>query len=70
VSSGSIQVESGYGQITIGVKPGVPAWLDLASKDGRVRNELEGSGAPAPTEQTVAIRARTSSADITVRHAR
>jgi len=70
VSSGSIQVESGFGQITIGVKPGIPAWLDLASKDGRVRNELEGSGAPAPTEQAVAIRARTNSADITVRHAR
>ena len=46
VSSGSIQVESGFGQVTIGVRPGVPAWLDLSSKDGRVRNELDGDRAP------------------------
>ena len=32
VSSGSIQVESGYGEITIGVRPGVPAWLDLSQR--------------------------------------
>ena len=41
VSRGSVQVESGFGQVTIGVKPGVPAWLDLSSKDGHVRNELD-----------------------------
>ena len=46
VSSGSIQVESGFGQVTIGVRPGVPAWLDLSSKDGHVRNELDGDRAP------------------------
>ena len=46
VSSGSIQVESGFGQVTIGVRPGVPAWLDLSSKDGRVRNQLDGDRAP------------------------
>ena len=62
VSSGSVQVESGYGQITIGVRPGVPAWLDLASKNGHVRNELAGDRAPDPSEQTVAVRARTQSA--------
>ena len=69
VSSGSVQVESGYGRVTIGVRPAVPAWLDLSSKDGRVRNELEGDRAPEPSEQTVAIRARTQYGDITVRHA-
>ncbi len=46
VSSGSVQVESGYGQIVIGVRTGVPAWLDLSSKNGRVRNELDGDRAP------------------------
>jgi hypothetical protein len=67
VSSGSVAVESGYGQVTIGVRPGVPAWLDLSSKDGKVRNHLDDS-APAPSEQTVAVRARTRSGDITIRH--
>ncbi|MGA7203679.1 MAG: DUF4097 family beta strand repeat-containing protein [Specibacter sp.] len=70
VSSGSIQVESGYGQVTIGVRPGVPAWLDLSSKEGRVRNELDDDGAPDASEQTVAVRARTQYGDITIRRTR
>ena len=71
VSSGAIDVESGYGRISIGVRRGVPAWLDLSSKDGgRVRNALEGDRAPSPSEQAVAVRARTRSADIDIRRAR
>ena len=70
VSSGSIQVESGYGQVTIGVRPGVPAWLDLSSKDGRVRNQLTADRAPDASEQTVAVRARTQFGDINVQRAR
>ncbi|HSO17387.1 MAG TPA: DUF4097 family beta strand repeat-containing protein [Arthrobacter sp.] len=70
VSSGSIQVESGFGQVTIGVRPGVPAWLDLSSKDGHVRNELDGDHAPGPSEQAVAVRARTRASDISIQRAR
>ncbi len=70
VSSGSVEVESSFGQITIGVRPGTPTWLDLSSKNGRVRNELAADSAPDPTEQTVAIRARTQYSDITIRRAR
>lgn len=70
VSSGSVQVESGFGQVTIGVRAGVPAWLDLSSRDGRVRNELDGDRAPVESEQTVAVRARTQYGDISVRRAK
>lgn len=70
VSGGSIQVESGYGQINVGVRPGIPAWLDLSSKGGHVRNELDGDAAPAPDEQTLAVRARTQYGDISVRRAK
>jgi len=70
VSSGSIQVESGFGQVTIGVRDGVPAWLDLSSKDGHVRNQLDGDRAPTESEQTVAVRARTQWGDITIQRAR
>jgi Putative adhesin len=70
VSSGSIQVDSGFGEITIGVRPGVPAWLDLSSKNGHVRNELAGDNAPRPTEETVSVRARTQGGDITIHRAR
>jgi hypothetical protein len=70
VSSGTIQVESGFGQITIGVRPDIPAWLDLSSKYGRVRNQLDGDRAPDPSDQTVAVRARTQGGDITIQRAR
>jgi hypothetical protein len=69
VSSGSIEVESGYGQVSIGVRPGVPAWLDLSSKEGRVRNQLDGDRAPDESEQAVAVRARTQYGDITIQRA-
>lgn len=69
VSSGSIQVESGLGGVSIGVRPGVPAWLDLASKNGHVRNELVSDRAPDPSEQTVAVRARTELGDINIQRA-
>jgi hypothetical protein len=70
VSGGSISVESGFGGITIGVRPGVPAWLDLSSKEGRVRNELDGDRAPEASEPTVAVRARTQFGDIHIQRAR
>lgn len=70
VSSGSIQVESGFGQVTIGVRSGVPAWLDLASKNGHVRNQLDGDRAPDASEQSVAVRARTQWGDITIQRAK
>lgn len=70
VSSGSIHVESGYGGVSIGVQPGIPAWLDLSSREGRVRNDLDGDRAPAPSEQTVEVRARTSYGDISISRAR
>jgi len=70
VSGGSIDVSSGYGRVSVGLRNGVSAWLDLSSKEGRVHNELTGESAPEPSEQTVAIRARTRYGDIDVRHAR
>jgi hypothetical protein len=70
VSSGSIQVESGFGQVTVGVRPGVAAWLDLSTRDGHVRNELDGDRSPGASEQTVAVRARTQYSDINIQRAR
>ncbi len=69
-SRGTIQLESGYGAITVGVRDGVPAWLDLSSKEGRVRNHLDGEAAPAESENAVAVRARTQFGDITIQRAR
>lgn len=70
VSGGSIQLDSGFGEITVGVRRGVPAWLDLSSKSGHVRNQLEAQAAPAADEPSVAVRARTAVGDITITRAR
>lgn len=69
-SGGSVEVESGFGAITIGVPEGVAAWLDLVSREGRVRNELATDRAPEPTDTSVAVRARTQFGDITIERAR
>jgi hypothetical protein len=66
VSSGSVQVNSGYGQIDIGIRAGVAVWLDAASRDGRLRNELDADPAAAASEDSVAVRARTTYGDITI----
>ena len=69
ISSGSIQVDSGYGRISLGVRPGVPAWLDLSSKTGHVRNELAGDSTPDASESTVSVRARTQVGEIAIQRA-
>jgi len=70
VSSGAIEVDSGFGEIAIGVRAEVPAWLDLSSKEGRVRSELDGDSAPEGAEGVVAIRARTQFGDISIRRSK
>jgi len=70
VSNGSVELESGFGEVTVGVRQGVAAWLDLSSKKGHVRNELEKESAPGLSEQTVSVRARTQFGNISVRRAR
>lgn len=70
VSAGLVEVETGFGQLVIGVKPGVPAWLDLSSKSGHVRNELSGDSAPEARQPTVTVRARTQFGDIDIVRAR
>jgi hypothetical protein len=67
VTTGSVEAESGYGEVVVGVRPGVAAWLDLASKNGRVRNALESDRAPEPGEPSVAVRVRTQFGDVEVR---
>jgi hypothetical protein len=66
VSSGSVQLDSAYGQIDIGVRDGVAVWLDAASRDGRLRNELASDPAAAASDDSVAVRARTGYGDITI----
>jgi hypothetical protein len=66
VSRGAAVAESAFGEIEIGVRDGVPAWLDLHTKFGRVRNDLDASERPATGEDSVEVHARTSMGDIAI----
>jgi Toastrack DUF4097 len=69
VSHGPVVAETAFGKIDIGVVEGPAAWLELKTSFGRVHSELESAHSPAPDEDAVEVRARTSYGDITVRRA-
>ncbi len=66
VFRGTILAQTGRGRIEIGVRDGVAAWLDLNSRYGKVRSDLDEAREPEPGEDTVEVRARTSYGDITI----
>lgn len=70
VASGTVQLETSYGAIEVGVHEGTAAWLDVSSTSGQVRNTLAASDTPEKTEDAVKIRARTRHGNIDVRRAR
>ncbi|HXQ62886.1 MAG TPA: DUF4097 family beta strand repeat-containing protein [Acidimicrobiales bacterium] len=69
VASGAVVAGTACGKVSIGVRSGVAAWLDLHTSYGHVRNLLKVSDGPGPSDGTVEVRARTSFGDITVRRA-
>ncbi len=63
---GPVEAQSAMGAVEVGVPDGVPAWLDLETRFGHVRNELDDAGRPEPGESAVEVHARTSMGDITI----
>jgi DUF4097 and DUF4098 domain-containing protein YvlB len=70
VARGTVQLETSYGAIEVGVREGTAAWLDVSSNQGQVRNTLTASDTPEQTEDTVEVRARTRYGNIDVRRAK
>jgi DUF4097 and DUF4098 domain-containing protein YvlB len=70
VARGTVQLETSYGAIDVGVREGTAAWLDVSSVSGQVRNTLTTSEAPEKTEDTVRVRARTKHGNIDIRRAK
>ncbi|MFF4227915.1 DUF4097 domain-containing protein [Streptomyces sp. NPDC001820] len=70
VARGTVQLETSYGAIEVGVREGTAAWLDVSSGSGQVRNTLTASETPGKTEDTVKVRARTRHGNIDVRRAK
>ncbi|MFF2962103.1 DUF4097 domain-containing protein [Streptomyces sp. NPDC057963] len=70
VARGTVQLETSYGAIEVGVREGTAAWLDVRSGSGQVRNTLAASETPGESEDTVEVRARTRYGNIDVRRAK
>ncbi|GAA1366789.1 hypothetical protein GCM10009612_50910 [Streptomyces beijiangensis] len=70
VARGTVQLETSYGAIQVGVREGTAAWLDVHSGSGQVRNTLTASETPGKTEDTVEVRARTRYGNIDIRRAK
>ena len=70
VARGDVRAETAYGQVEVGIRDGVAAWLDLDTRFGTVHNDLDAAESPAPGEDTVDVRARTSFGDITIRRSK
>ncbi|MGW5676444.1 DUF4097 family beta strand repeat-containing protein [Streptomyces sp. NPDC003860] len=66
VARGTVQLETSYGSIEVGVREGTAAWLDVTSDSGQVRNTLTASESPKQTEETVEVRARTRYGNIDI----
>ncbi|WP_213816503.1 DUF4097 family beta strand repeat-containing protein [Glaciihabitans sp. dw_435] len=64
---GSVTLQAAYGSLEVGVREGSAAWLDLSTKFGQVRNELDATSEPGDATSTVEIRARNAYGDITIR---
>ncbi|OIJ88623.1 hypothetical protein BIV25_36245 [Streptomyces sp. MUSC 14] len=70
VARGTVQLETSYGAIEIGIREGTAAWLDVSSGSGQVRNMLSAAKGPEKTEDTVEVRARTRHGNIDILRAK
>jgi hypothetical protein len=68
-SRGPVVAQSALGTIEVGVPDGVPAWLQLETKFGHVRNELDDAGRPGPDEEAIEVHAQTAMGDIAIHRA-
>ncbi len=67
VVRGSVTLETGMGELEIGIAEGTAAWVDAHTGFGKLRNELEDATRPGESDETVEVRARTSHGRITIR---
>jgi hypothetical protein len=70
VVRGSVELVTAYGELEVGIREGTAALLDVRSSYGSVRNSLQASDRPEPSDQTVEVRARTSFGDILIHRSR
>ncbi len=65
-TSGSVDLRSASGSLTVGVADNLPAWLDVSSVSGDIRIGLDSTTQPEAGEPYITVRARTASGDIAI----
>ena len=63
---GTVQVDSSYGTVDVGVRHGTAVWLDATSEHGLVRTDLAADSGPTAGEETLELRIRGGYASINV----
>jgi DUF4097 and DUF4098 domain-containing protein YvlB len=66
VVSGTVHLETGRGDVSIGIAEGTAAWLDLHSKSGVVSTDLDAADSPETNDTVAEIRVHTDRGDIEV----
>ena len=69
VERDAVEIDTGAGEISVGIREGTAAWLDLKAPGGSVRNGLDSVGGPGPADTKVEVRAHTSFGDIVIHRA-
>lgn len=63
----AVTLETGFGELELGVREDTAVWLDVTSQFGSVRSHLDATDGPEPSDETVEVRARTRYGDIVIR---
>ncbi|MFJ8696727.1 DUF4097 family beta strand repeat-containing protein [Streptomyces roseolilacinus] len=69
VARGVVRLQTGAGDIEIGIREATAAWLDVNSRVGTVRNTLGAAEGPGTSDETVEIHARTGVGDVEIHRA-
>ena len=64
VERGRLAVKGASGDVSIGVRAGVPVWTDITTVSGTIRSDLLGAGQPQEGQDHIEVRAKTVSGDI------
>jgi hypothetical protein len=65
--NGAVSVQSGSGEVEVGIAEGTAARLDLRAESGVVSNGLEVADGPADGDETLVVEVHTGSGDIDIR---
>jgi hypothetical protein len=68
ICRGVVVVQTGRGNLDVGIHEGVAAWLDLHTNFGAAHSFLDHAEHPGTGAETVEVRARSSFGDIFIRH--